>query len=56
MSGIESGEKDSDTVGRLNENFSVKVFLGDVEKAAGGTGQFTVSNTDAAAVATTVTV
>jgi hypothetical protein len=30
MSGIESAEKDSDTVGRFNENFSVVVYLGDV--------------------------
>ena len=56
MSGIESAEKDSDNVGRLIENFSVKVFLGIVEVAAGGTGQFTVSNTDAEAIAATVTV
>ena len=56
MSGIESAEKDSDTVGRLNENLSVRVFLGTTEIPVGGNGQFTASNTDAAAVANTVTV
>jgi hypothetical protein len=56
MSGIESAEKDSNTVGRLNENLSVRVSLGTTEIPVGGNGQFTVSNTDAAAVATTVTV
>ena len=35
MSGIESAEKDSDTVGRFNENFSVRVYKG---AATGTTG------------------
>ena len=50
MSGIESGEKDSDTVGRFNEDYSVSAFLGDVPVAIDPiTGVFTVVNGGAAA-------
>jgi hypothetical protein len=50
MSGVESGEKDSDTVGRFNEDYSVSVFLGDVPVAIDPiTGVFTVVNGGAAA-------
>jgi hypothetical protein len=57
MSGIKSGEKDSDTVGRFNENFSVIVYSGDVIVApTPATGVYTVANTAADAVASTVRV
>jgi len=57
MSGIESGEKDSDTVGRFNENFTVIVYLGDVVVAqTPATGVYTVANTAVGAVASTVRV
>jgi len=57
MSGIESGEKDSDTVGRFNENFTVTVYLGDVVVVqTPATGVYTFSNTAAGAVASTVRV
>ena len=53
MSGVESGEKDSDTVGRFNEDYSVSVFLGDVPVVIDPiTGVFTVVN--GGAVASTV--
>ena len=53
MSGIEAGEKDSDTVGRFNEDYSVSVFLGDVPVVIDPiTGVFTVVN--GGAVASTV--
>jgi hypothetical protein len=49
MSGIESGEKDSDTVGIFNEDYSVSVFLGDVPVVIDPiTGVFTVVNGAAA--------
>jgi len=55
MSGIESGEKDSDTVGRFNENFTVTVYLGDVVVVqTPATGVYTFANTAAGAVASTV--
>jgi len=57
MSGIENGEKDSDTIGRMNEDFSVQVFLGDVEVIqTPASGVFTVANTAVGAVASTVKV
>ena len=57
MSGIESGEKDSDTVGRFNENFTVIVYLGDaVVVQTPATGVYTVANTAVGAVASTVRV
>ena len=57
MSGIESGEKDSNTVGRFNENFTVIVYLGDVVVAqTPATGVYTVANTAVGAVASTVRV
>jgi len=59
MSGIESGEKDSDTVGRFNENFTVNVYLGSVEAAnlqAPVDGLYTILNNAAGAVATNVIV
>jgi len=55
MSGIESGEKDSDTVGRFNENFTVTVYLGDVVVNP-ALGVYTVANTAAGALASTVRV
>ena len=57
MSGIENGEKDSDTIGRMNEDFSVQVFLDDVEvDQTPASGVFTVANTAVGAVASTVKV
>ena len=59
FSGVESGEKDSDTVGRFNENFSVQVYLGDVVAAnlvAPANGGYIVTNNTEGSVATTVTV
>jgi len=59
MSGIESGDKDSDTVGRFNENFTVSVYLGSVVAAnlvAPVNGLYTVLNDAAGAVATNVIV
>jgi len=59
MSGIESGEKDSDTVGRFNENFTVSVYLGSVDAAnlvVPVNGLYTVLNEAAGAVATNVIV
>jgi hypothetical protein len=57
MSGIENGEKDSDTIGRMNEDFSVQVFLNDVEVVqTAASGVFTVANTATGAVASTVKV
>jgi hypothetical protein len=51
MSGIEAGEKDSDTVGRFNEDYSVSVFLGDVPVVIDPiTGVFTVVNGGAASI------
>jgi hypothetical protein len=49
MSGVESGEKDSDTVGRGNEDFSVTVFVNDVVLNH-DEGEYTVINTTAVAV------
>ena len=49
MSGIESGEKDSDTVGRANEDFSVTVFVNDVV-IDHDEGEYTYINTTAVAV------
>ena len=60
MSGIESAEKDSDTVGRLNENFTVTVYRG-TQAGTGGTvvnptatGEYTVANATGANVVVTV--
>ena len=60
MSGIESAEKDSDTVGRLNENFTVTVYRG-TQAGTGGTvvnptatGEYTVGNDTGANVVVTV--
>jgi hypothetical protein len=49
MSGIESGEKDSDTVGRSNENFSVTVFVNDVA-IDDDEGEYTFINNSAVSV------
>ena len=49
MSGIESGEKDSDTVGRANENFTVTVSVGGVV-IDHVNGEYSVINASAAAV------
>ena len=43
MSGIESSEKDSDTVGRFNENFTVIVYVNDVVIQPDD-GEYTVTN------------
>jgi len=58
MSGIESGEKDSDTVGRFDSTFSVRIFLGDVENTDGVdiNGAYKITNNAAGAVASTVRV
>ena len=56
MSGFESGEKDSDTVGRANEDFSVSVYLGTVLQNPSATGLYTVTNTAVGAVDSTVIV
>jgi hypothetical protein len=56
LSGIESGEKDSDTVGRFNENFTVTVYLGDIIAAniqPSPLGVYTIVN---GATASTITV
>jgi hypothetical protein len=55
MSGIESAEKDSDTVGRFNENFTVTVYLGDIiaaniQAADPDTGLYTVVGVAASTV------
>jgi len=49
MSGIESAEKDSDTVGRFNENFSVIVSVNDIV-LNDDEGEYTVTNDSAVAV------
>jgi hypothetical protein len=49
MSGIESGENDSDTVGRANENFSVIVYVNDVV-IDHDEGEYTVINNSAVSV------
>jgi hypothetical protein len=49
MSGIESAEKDSDTVGRFNENFSVIVSVNDIV-LDDDEGEYTVTNDSAVAV------
>jgi len=59
FSGVESGEKDSDTVARFGEIFSVEVYLGDVVPAnlvAPANGGYVVTNNATGNVATTVTV
>jgi len=52
MSGIESAEKDSDTAGRFNEDFTVEVYLGSVAVANlrtpdPVTGLYTITNSTA---------
>jgi hypothetical protein len=60
MSGIESAEKDSDTVGRLNENFTVTVYRGSQAGITGtvvdptAAGEYTVANATGANVVVTV--
>ena len=59
FSGVEGGEKDSDTVGRFNEKFSVQVYRGDIVAAnliAPTNGGYAVENNAEGNVATTVTV